>query len=147
LRRRHPGGHTLRVKDLDDFLTQDCHGKFQDKTWLFGLFGSFQYTPTGEKAELGFRDFACDLGTVLAAFQAGGVGALLGLPCALDSDGDAGTSAVAVKLRYTASGSAVALQFEQYRKDEPEPASEVWLLEGAAAQGLIAPIKQLDQSS
>jgi hypothetical protein len=135
------------MKDLDDFLTQDCNGKFKDKTWLLGLFGSFQYTPTGEKADNGFRYFACDVGTVLTAFRSGNVGALLALPFALDADGEADTSAVAVTMRYTASGSAVALQVEEHRDGKAEPRSEVWLVEGAAGQAVIAQIKQLDQST
>lgn len=135
------------MKSLDDFLTQDLGGKFQDKTWLFGLFGSFVYTPTGEKAVSGFRYYACDASAAQAAFQSGDVGALLRLPFALDEDGDPDTSAVAVVMRYTASGSAVALQVEMHQQSEPMPASSVWLLEGPAAQALIAQVKQLDQSS
>jgi len=135
------------MKELDEYLTQDCGGKFQDKTWFLGLLGSFRYTPTGEKAEVGFRYFACDAETVLAVFRRADVAALLALPFALDEEGDADTSAVRVSMRYTASGSAVALQVDEYVDSEPRPRSDVWLLEGAAGQAVIAQIKKLDQSN
>jgi hypothetical protein len=134
-------------KELDDFLTQDCNGKFVDGTWLFGLLGSFKYTPTSEKVVTGFRYFACDAATVRAAFDAGDVAGLLKLPFALDEDGDADSSGVAVNLRYTASGSAVALQVEEHQNAQPVPVSEVRLYEGAEAQALLPVIKKLDQSA
>jgi hypothetical protein len=133
-------------KELDDFLTQDCNGKFVDGTWLFGIFGSFKYTPTKEKVELGFRYFACDVQAVRAAFEAGDIAGLLRLPFALDESGDADTSAVAVNLRYTASGSAVALQVEEHQNSVPTPVSAVRLYEGAEAKALLPLVQQLDQS-
>jgi len=135
------------MKPLDETLTEDHGGKFQDKTWLFGLLGAFRYIPTGEKMEVGFRYYASDAAMVLAAFETRDVSALLALPFALDEDGDADTSAVAVTMRYTPSGSAVALQVEEYVQSNPQPRSEVWLLEGAAGQAVLAQITKLDQSA
>jgi hypothetical protein len=135
------------MKSLDECLTQDHGGKFADKSWLFGLLGAFRYTPTGEKMDVGFRHFATDAATVLAAFERRDVNALLALPFALDDEGDADTSAVLVTMRYTPTGSAIALQVEEYVEGDPRPRSEVWLLEGAAGQAVIAQITKLDQSA
>lgn len=136
-----------KYKGIDEYLEEDCGGKFKDKTWLLGLFGSVVYTPTGEKVAGGFRYFTCDIGPVLQAFEARDVGAMLALPYALDDDGEPDTSAVMVNLHYTPSGSAVAIQVTEYQNSEPIAVSPVWLAEGAEAQGLLPQVKELDQSS
>jgi hypothetical protein len=134
-------------KEIDDFLVQDCQGKFKDKTWFLGLFGSMIYKPTGEKVEQGFRYFACDVGPLLEAFRAANMAAMLELPFALDEDGDPDTSSVLINLYYTASGSALAMQVQEYQKSHPVPMTPVVLLEGPQAQALIAQVKELDQSN
>lgn len=134
-------------KELEDYLLQDCQGKFKDKSWFFGLFGSMIYTPTGEKFAGGFRYFACGIGPVLEAFERKDIAALLKLPFALDDEGDADTSSVVVNLHYTPSGSALAMQVEQYQNSNPVPVSPVIFLEGTEASSLIAQVKELDQSN
>ncbi len=135
------------MKDIDDYLVQDCGGKFEDKTWLFGLFGSMVYLPTGEKVKGGFRYFACELPAVLEAFESGDLSRFLELPFAVDADGDADTSAVVVDLHYTPSGSVVALQVREYQNHNPTPVTPVRLLEGPAGRAVLTQIVELDQSN
>jgi hypothetical protein len=134
-------------KEIDEFLLEDCQGKFKDKSWFFGMFGSKIYTPTGEKIEEGYRYFACDVGQVVEAFRTGNLAAMQQLPFALDEDGDPDTSSVLISLYYTPSGSAIAMQVEQYQNHDPRPVTPVVLLEGAEAQARIAQIKELDQTN
>lgn len=134
-------------KEIDDFLTQDCQGKFKDKSWFLGLFGSMIYTPTKEKVLQGFRYFACDTAPVIAACQSGNLADIAQLPFALDDDGDPDTGAVLINLYYTESGSMLALQVEEYQNSNPVPVTPVVLLEGPAAQSQIALVKKLDQSN
>lgn len=134
-------------KNIDEFLEEDCGGKFKDKTWLLGFFGSVIYTPTGEKVAGGFRYFSCEVAPVIQAFEARDIGAMLALPYALDDDGEPDTSTVLVSLHYTPSGSALAIQVQEYQNSEPIPVSPVWLMEGAEAQSFLAQVKELDQSN
>jgi hypothetical protein len=133
-------------KMLDDFLTQDCGGKFQDKTWLFGLFGSVVYTPTGEKVLGGFRYFKCEPQALLQAFQAGDLAGISRLPYALEEDGSPDTSALLIALHYTASGSAVAMQVQGYQDSQPVALGPTVLLEGDAAKAVIGQVRAIDQS-
>ncbi len=135
------------MKDIDDYLVQDCGGKFEDKTWLFGLFGSMVYLPTGEKVKGGFRYFACELPAVLEAFESGDLSRFLELPFAVDADGDVDTSAIVVDLHYTPSGSVVALQVREYQNHNPTPVTPVRLLEGPAGRAVLTQIVELDQSN
>lgn len=135
------------VKDIDEYLVQDCGGKFQNKTRLFGLFGSMVYVPTREKVKGGFRYFACELPAVLEAFESGDVSRFLDLPFAVDDDGDPDTSAIVVDIHYTPSGSVVALQVREYQNHNPTPVTPVRLLEGAAGQAALTQIVELDQSN
>lgn len=135
------------VKSIDEYLVEDCGGKFADKTWLFGLFGSMVYVPTGEKVTGGFRYFACELPQVVEAFEARALSTLLELPFALDDDGEPDTSTIVVDLHYTSSGSAVAMQVREYQNSEPVPVTPVILLEGPDAKAIVEQVKQLDQSN
>ncbi len=134
-------------KEIDEFLIEDCQGRFRDKSWLFGLLGSKVYTPTGEKVEEGYRYFACDVGPVVEAFRSGNLAALQQLPFALDEDGDPDTSAVLISLYYTPSGTAIAMQIEQYQNSRPVPVTPVVVLEGPDARARIAQVKELDQTN
>ena len=134
-------------KDIDAFLLEDCQGKFKDKSWFFGLFGSTIYVPTGEKVSGGFRYFACPVAAVLQCFSTLDLAAMLRLPFALDDDGDPDTSSVLISLHYTESGSVLAMQVQEYQNYHPVPLSPVVLLEGAQAQPHMALVKELDQSN
>lgn len=135
------------MKDIDDFLVQDCGGKFENKTWLFGLFGSMVYVPTREKVKGGFRYFACELPEVLEAFESGDVSRFLKLPFAVDEEGDVDTSSIVLDLHYTPSGSVVALQVREYQNHNPTPVTSVRLLEGAAGRAALKQVMELDQSN
>lgn len=133
-------------KDLEDFLKEDCQGKFEDKTRFLGLLGSKIYTPTGEKVIGGFRYFACDVEPVIEAFNRGDLAAMLELPFALDEDGESDTSSVLISLEYTDSGSMLAMQVQEYQNYQPVAVTPSVLLEGVEAKALIAHAKELDQS-
>lgn len=135
------------MKSIDQYLVQDLDGKFVDKTWLLGLFGSVVYTPTGEKVKGGFRYYSCPAQQVIAAFEARDLPALAGLPFSLDDDGEPDTSAVLINLHYTPSGSAVAMQVSEYQDHQPVAVTPVWLSEGPEAQAMVAQVKTLDQST
>ncbi len=134
-------------KEIDDFLTEDCQGKFVDKTWFMGLFGKVVYTPTGEKVEGGFRYFACSAQSVIEVFNRGDMATMLRMPFAFDEDGSPDTSSVLISLHYTKSGSVVAMQVQEYQNSEPIPVTPVVLLEGPQAQAIIAQVMELDQSN
>lgn len=82
------------------------------------------HVPTDEKVVEGFRYFDAPIESVLRAFDAGDLEGLAALPYALDEDGDPDTSAVNVSIAYTASGSYVAVQPQEYQDYVP-----VWMRE------------------
>lgn len=135
------------MKPIEAFLLEDCGGRFQDKTWLFGVFGSVVYAPTGEKVLSGFRYYACEASKLKPAVEALDLNALEQLPFAMDDDGEPDTSGVVVDLHYTASGSMVAIQLSEYRDHHPVPLTSPLLLEREAAASLFPKVRSLDQST
>jgi hypothetical protein len=134
-------------KDIDQFLLEDCQGKFKDKTWFLGLFGSVIYTGTGEKVQGGFRYYICAPEALVDAFTKKDFAAMSNLPFALDNDGEPDTSALLISLHYTNSGSVLAMQVQEYQNSCPVPITPTVLLEGPAAQAVIETVKKLDQSN
>lgn len=134
-------------KDIDKFLEEDCQGKIKDKTWFLGLFGSVIYTVTGEKVQGGFRYFTCEAPPLVAALGKLDLSAMLGLPFALDDDGNVDTSSLLISLHYTNSGSMLAMQVQEYQNHSPVPLTPVVFLEGAAAKVHIDKVMELDQSN
>ena len=134
-------------KDIDDFLAQDCPGKFKDKTRFLGLVGSVIYTVTGEELKGGFRYFECEPEDLVAAFENMDLKAMLDLEYAEDEDGDPDTSSLLITLHYTDSGSVLAMQVQQYQNYQPVPITPVVFLEGPAAKAHIELVKELDQST
>jgi len=134
-------------KDIDQFLVEDCQGKFKDKTKFLGLFGSVIYTVTGEKVLGGYRYFTCPTEPLQEAFGKLDLAGMLTLPFALDDDGDPDTSSLLISLHYTDSGSVLAMQVQEYQNSRPIPITPVILLEGAAAKVHIENVKELDQTN
>jgi hypothetical protein len=126
-------------KQLEDYLKQDCAGKFVDKRKFFGLFGAFSYQPTGEKVVEDFGYFDCELASALDAFNRKDLEGLARIPlCDADNRGS-----VRVDLAYTETGSMAALQIVEYQNYNPTPVTPVWLLEGDEAKAALAHVKAM----
>ncbi len=143
----HPGDVRPDVKSIEAFLLEDCGGRFQDKSWLFGLFGSVVYAPTGETVLTGFRYYACEASRLKAAVEALDLKTLETMPFAVDDEGEPDTSGVVVDLHYTATGSMVAIQLSEYQDHRPVPLTSPVLLEREAAAQLLPQVRSLDQST
>lgn len=130
----------MTFPDLSDVLL--AHPTVQKRRKLL-VFSELVYTPSGEKITEGFRYFACDIGPVAAAASAGDFETLASLAFALDEDGDRDTSSVLINLAYTPSGSFVAVQPVEYQNYNPTPVAPTFVLEGSAAQRMIAHVKAL----
>ena len=127
------------IPDLLDWLKAQPD-TFETKKKL--LFTSVIHKPTGEKVIEGYRYFATDTDSVIAAFETGDLAALQALPYALDEDGDPDTSGVNVVLAYTKSGAFFAAQPEEYQDYVPTKVREARFVTGSLDQ-----IEELDQTS
>jgi hypothetical protein len=130
---------------LEDHLKANAD-KFEIRKSMM-VFKKLHYRATGEKVVEGFRYFSCDIGQLLAAFNAQDFQAISKLSFALDDENEPDTSSVLLDLAYTESGAFVAAQPVEYQDHNPTPVAPVILLEGAQAKGLIDTFKRLDQSS
>jgi hypothetical protein len=130
---------------LEEYL-KASNDKFEIRKSLL-IFKNLHYRATGEKVVEGFRYFNCDIGQLLAAFNAQDFQAISKLPFALDDEGEPDTSAVLLDLAYTESGAFVAAQPVEYKDHNPTPVAPVLLIEGPQAKSLFETVKQLDQSS
>lgn len=130
---------------LEDHL-KALTDKFEIKRSML-VFKNLHYRPTGEKVVEGFRYFTCDIGQLLAAFNAQDFQGMTRLGFALDDEGEPDTSGVLLDVAYTASGAFVAAQPVEYQNHFPTPVAPVMLVEGPQAKAYIEAIKALDQSS
>lgn len=133
---------------MPEFIALDQWLKSQTQTFTtkkrLVVFKDLVHIPTGEKVVEGFRYFHAPIESVLAAFDAGDLEALAALPFALDDDGDPDTSAVSISLAYTASGSYVAAQPQEYQDFVPTWMREPKVLTSPRARELA---HALDQSA
>lgn len=130
---------------LEDYLKANTE-KFEIRKSLL-IFKKLHYRATGEKVVEGFRYFSCDIGQLVAAFNAQDFQAISKLPFALDEEGSPDTSSVLLDLAYTESGAFVAAQPVEYQNYNPTPVAPVLFLEGDQAKSLLETFKQLDPSS
>ena len=124
--------------DLYDWL-QAQPDTFETKKKLFGK--SVIHKPSGEKVVEGFRYFRSSIDEVTAAFDSGDLAAVQALEYALDEDGDADTSSVALLLAYTKSGAFLAAQPEEYQNYVP-----VRVREPRFFPASVALVAKLDQT-
>ena len=126
------------IPDLIDWLTAQPD-LFETKKKLFGK--TVIHKPSGEKVVEGFRYFRSSIDDVTAAFESGNLAAVQALEYALDEDGDADTTSVALLLAYTKSGAFLAAQPEEHQNYAP-----VKVREPRYFPGSVALIAELDQS-
>ena len=126
------------IPDLTDWLTAQPD-LFETKKKLFGK--SVIHKPSGEKVVEGFRYFRSSIDELTAAFESGDLAAVQALEYALDKDGDADTTSVALLLAYTKSGAFLAAQPEEYQDYVPVPVREPRFFPGS-----VALVAELDQS-
>ena len=126
------------IPDLIDWLTAQPD-LFETKKKLFGK--TVIHKPSGEKVVEGFRYFRSSIDDVTAAFESGDLAAVQALEYALDEDGDADTTSVALLLAYTKSGAFLAAQPEEHQNYVP-----VRVREPRYFPGSVALISELDQS-
>lgn len=126
------------IPDLVDWLTAQPD-LFETKKKLFGK--TVIHKPSGEKVVEGFRYFRSSIDEVVAAFESGDLTAVQALEYALDEDGDADTSSVALLLAYTKSGAFLAAQPEEYQNYEP-----VRVRAPRFFPGSVALVSELDQT-
>lgn len=111
---------------------------FETKKKLFGK--SVIHKQSGEKVSEGFRYFRSSIDELLAALDTGDLAAVQRLEYALDEDGDADTSAVALLLAFTKSGAFLAAQPQEYQDYMP-----VLVREPRFFPSSVALIEELDQ--
>lgn len=126
------------IPELVDWLTAQPE-LFETKKKFLGK--SVIHKPSGEKVVEGFRYFRSSIDELVAAFEGGDLSAVQSLTYALDEDGDADTSGVALLLAYTKSGAFLAAQPQEYRNYEP-----VLVREPRFFPGSVALVSELDQS-
>ena len=126
------------IPNLTDWLTAQPD-LFETKKKLFGK--TVIHKPSGEKVVEGFRYFRASIDEVTSAFETGDLTAVQALEYALDEDGDADTTSVALLLAYTKSGAFLAAQPEEHRNYEP-----VRVREPRFFPGSVALVAELDQS-
>ena len=112
------------------------------------LFTHLEHVPSGEQIHIGFRCFAAEAAPPLRdAIARGDLGAVLGLPPALDADGSPGLSLVRLDIAHIPSGALVGVQPVAYTDYVPSPAAPALILEGAEAAAWADQLRALDQQA
>lgn len=131
----------VTYKNIDDVLLEDHTNKFEDKRFLFGLFGSIVSKTTQEKVIYSYRYFQCDAVELISCVQDLDFEAIANLPYAYDEENQPGTSSVCLKLHYLASGDMVAIQVQQYIDSCPTMTTEAKVLFGSDSKAVIDLVK------
>ncbi|GIG21594.1 hypothetical protein Cch01nite_23180 [Cellulomonas chitinilytica] len=127
------------IPDLTDWLAGQPD-VFETKKKIFGK--TIVHKPSGEKVVEGYRYFRSSIDELVDAFESGDLAAVQALEYALDEDGDADTSAVALLLAYTKNGAFLAAQPEEYQDYVPVRVRAPRYFPGSTAL-----VKELDQTS
>lgn len=109
------------------------------------LFSQLEHRPTGALVQIGFRCFAVDDATLLAAFERGDPAALVRLDPAHDDAGQPTVGLVRLDIAWVAGGELVAAQPVRYVDYRPEPTAAARIWTGADAAPWAEPLRALDQ--
>jgi len=144
----NPGVHPQqqRQTDVPDIISLGDWLKAQPSTFTTRkrmlVLKDLIYTPTDEKVTTGFRYFRNPVDDLLAAFDAGDLEAITRLTYAIDDEGDVDTSSVCLKLAYTASGSYLAAQPQEYQDYAPVDLREPKVLTSPRGRELVHALDQ-----
>ncbi|WP_299770059.1 hypothetical protein [uncultured Pseudoteredinibacter sp.] len=131
----------VTYKKIEDVLLEDHADKFEDKRFLFGLFGSIVKKTTQEKVIYSYRYFQCDAAELISHVQDLNFEGIASLPYAYDENNEVGTSSVCLDLRYLKSGEMVAVQVQQYIDSCPTMTTEAKILFENDSKSVIDIIK------